>query len=371
MRCAEVSVIKCAPLVLHHRIQSMLRLVPSPLSPATRWPAFNLTAATAFVAVCDLLWGRTTARLLLPHGSFSNSLNGGLMALGGYFGHLAGVLSLALLVSALARPTLRQRIFPRPMQISLVFIAALFVLLSSRALIGPVGERFTLYIKISYSFLAAFVVSGLARPLIKKRTYARVLRPVLGVSLFAVPGILSAAASVIDRAGTFDSSSLAAGFGRAGQWVGLLAGIGSGFLLCPPPAYRRRGAFAVAAAAGVVGSAAVFALLMTRFDLVQTVASSGLNLELPAFTDTAGRLYAAAFAAAAGSTLFALVVLLASKGEWRLCGYGLALVTAGGHQLNSPALMCSSLVGLMAMALAVFAIANAAHTPHEQSSQGA
>ncbi|MDX2018652.1 MAG: hypothetical protein SF187_00320 [Deltaproteobacteria bacterium] len=345
--------------------------MPPSVSNASRWPAFNLTAATAVVALCDLLWGRTTARLLLPSGSLSNGLNNALMALGGYFGHLAGVLSLALLVSALARPTLRQRIFPRPMQISLVFIAALFVLLSSRAMIGPVAERFTLYIKISYSFLAAFVVSGLLRPLFKKHTQPRALRPIVGVTLFALPGILCAAASVIDRTGSFEASSFAAVLNRVGAWLGLAAGIGAGFLLCPPATRRRRGAFAVAAAAGVLGTAAVFALLMTRFDLTQTLASSGLNLELPAFTDAGGRLYASAFAITAGSTLFALVLLLGSQGEWRLCGYGLALVTAGGHQLHSPALMCASLVGLMAMALGVFAVAHATDAANEQSSQRA
>lgn len=338
---------------------------------SSRWPNINLTAVTALVAIADLLWGRTGSRLLLPQGGFSSGLNNALMAAAGYLGNLSGVLSLTLLVSALANNTVRQRIFPRPLQVSLIFIAGLFVLLSSRALLSPVGERFSLYIKISYGFMAAFVMLGVVRTIVGKNAVGnRHKRSVIGLLLFALPGILYAAASFVDRAGNLASSETAAAIGRWGQWSVLVAGLGAGLLLSPPSrSLMRPFAFALASAMGVTVSAACFALLLLRLDLVQNVAATGLNVEVPRFSDPGGGLFAVIFSAAAGSTIFGLISLLGSRPPWRLIGYGLVLVTAGGYQLSSPGLLAASLTGLMAMSLGVFAVSNAVHSSHEQGSQ--
>ena len=339
----------------------------------TRELTFNLTAVTALVAVIDLLWGRTAARLMLPYGGFSDSVNTGLMAAGGYFAHLTGILSLAVLVSALANASVRQRIFPRPLQASLVFIAALFVLLASRALLGPVGDRFSLYTKVSYAFMAAFVILGALRSTFgRKAAGRRHSRATVGVILFALPGILYAVASFMNRSAGSEASDVSAAINRWGQWMTLVAGLGAGVALSPPSrSLMRPGAFALASAAGIIGAASTFALVVLRFDLLSTVASSGLNLEVPRFTEGGGRLFAFIFAAAAGSTLFALVSSLGARQEWRLVGYGLLLVTAGGYQLSSPALLAASPVGLMAMALGVFALSHAVHPTHEKRRQSA
>jgi hypothetical protein len=342
-------------------------------SNVSRWPNLNLTAVTAIVAVADLLWGRTGSRLLLPQGGFSSGLNNALMALGSYLGHLTGVMALTLLVSALANSSVRQRIFPRPLQVSLIFIAALFVLLASRALLSPVGERLTLYIKISYGFMSAFVLLGVLRLFIGKHPSGkRHRRLAVGLIMFAVPGILYAAASFVDRSGQLQSGQMALTIAQWGQWAALLAGVSAGLLLSPPSrGLMRPGAFAIASAAGVIGAVVTFALLLLRYDLVQNVAAVGLNIETPRFTDRGGSLFALLFSAAAGSTLFGLVSLLGSRSDWRLIGYGLVLITTGGYQLSSPGLCASSLVGLMAMALGVFAVSNTVHASNEQGSQGA
>jgi hypothetical protein len=338
---------------------------------SSRWPNINLTAVTALVALADLLWGRTGSRLLLPQGGFSSGLNNALMAAAGYLGHLTGVLSLTLLVSALANNTVRQRIFPRPLQVSLIFIAALFVLLSSRALLSPVGERFSLYIKISYGFLAAFVMLGVLRSMLgKNANESRHRRSVVGLLLFALPGILYSAASFVDRQGNLGAGETAASISRLGQWTVLAAGVSASLLLSPPSrSLMRPFAFAFASTAGVIVSAVVFALLLLRFDLVQNVAATGLNLDIPRFADPGGGLFAIMFSAAAGSTVFGLISLLGSRPQWRLIGYGLILVTAGGYQLSSPGLLAASLAGLMAMSLGIFAVSNTVHASHEQGSQ--
>jgi len=345
--------------------------VSQSVAPSSRWPNINLTAATALVALADLVWGRIGSRLLLPQGGFSSGLNNALMAAAGYLGHLTGVLSLTLLVSALANYKVRQRIFPRPLQVSLIFIAALFVLLSSRALLSPVGERFSLYIKISYGFLAAFVIVGVLRSMIGKNAAAsRHKRSVIGLLLFALPGILYAAASFVDRSGDLAARETAAAIGRWGQWTVLAAGLCSGLFLSPPSrSLMRPFAFAFASAAGIIASASCFALLLLRYDLVQNVAATGLNLEVPRFGVAGGSLFAVSFSAAAGSTVFGLISLLGSRPQWRLIGYGLVLVTAGGYQLSSPGLLAASLAGLMAMSLGIFSVSNAVHPSHEQGSQ--
>lgn len=346
--------------------------MPNTVTHSSRWPNINLTAVTAFVALADLLWGRTGSRLLLPQGGFSSSLNNALMAAAGYLGHLTGVLSLTLLVSALANNTVRQRIFPRPLQVSLIFIAALFVLLSSRALLSPVGERFSLYIKISYGFLAAFVMVGvLGSVLSKNATESRRRRSAIGLLLFALPGILYSAASFVDRSGNLDASEVATSIGSLGQWTVLAAGICAGLLLSPPSrSLMRPFAFAFATMVGVIVSAVCFALMLLRFDLIQNLAATGLNLEVPRFADPGGGFFTMIFSVAAGSTIFALISLLGSRPQqWRLIGYGLILVTAGGYQLSSPGLLAASLAGLMAMSLGIFAVTNAVHSSHEQSSQ--
>lgn len=350
-----------------------MRIVTSSVANPSRWFAINLTAATALVALGDLVWGRTGARMLLPQGGFSNALNSALMATGGYFGHLTGVLSLALLLLALTNAEVRQRIFPRPLQVSLVFVAAVFVLLSGRALVGPMGERFTLYTKITYAFMAAFVMAGVLRSSFGRQPESkRHRRSAMGVLLFALPGILYAAASFVDRNGTPQATEVATVINRIGQWAALAAGLGAGLLLSPPSrGHMRSGTFAVASALGVIGTASAFAFLLLRFDLVSSLAAAGLGIEVPRFTESGGNLFAVVFAAAAGSTLFGLATLLGARGQWRLVGYGLLLVTAAGYQLSNPALLAASLVGLMAMALGVFAVSRPVHAPNEQSRQSA
>ncbi len=330
------------------------------------WPAFNLTAAAAFVALADLVWGRTAARLLLPHNALSAGINAALMNVSGFVSQLCGVLALGLFVVALANDANRRALFPRALGVSLLFIAVVFVLLSGRALLGPVGGRALLYVKVAYGFLSFFFLMGLWR-----RTLGSSLafRLTLGTTMFAAPGVLAAAASFIDRA-TGLGAGVATTLNRAGEFVALAAGLLAAPLLAPRRRDLRKAAwFAAASAASVLAIAVVFAGLLERFDLLQTLAAYGFNLEVPPWSASGSGIYMATLALAAGSVVFALVTFAGTRGPLRLVGYGLVLVLAGGYHPTNPGLLATSLVGLVAVALGISRLPRAVNAAHEQSGQ--
>lgn len=336
--------------------------------PSSRWPGFNLTAAAALVAVLDLAWGRTAARLVLPHAALGALANQVLMAAGVFLGHLAGVLSLSLLVVGLANPQHRKRLFPHTLAVSLVSISALFVLLTGRALLGPVGGRPLLYLKLAAAFLNVFILLGAWRA---RFVAGASRRAVVGLSLLLVPGLLGALAAFLDYSGGAGRQVVRALAG-GGEWLAIGAGVAAAPLLAP----RRRDVeravwFKLAAAVAVTTIAAAFALYLRRFELVQTVAAQGLNLDLPAPVGLAAQVHIVLVCLAAGSIAFTVLSLMGTKGAGRLLGYGLVLLVASGFSPSAPAVLATSLVGSFALGLAVSWLPASLHAAGKQGRQHA
>lgn len=321
-----------------------------------------MTALTAVVVVLDLVWTRTTARLLLPRDGLSAGVNEGLIALGGFLSHLSGLLSLALLLMALAVGANRERVFPRALQVSVVFVAALFVLLAGRALWGPLGSRSALYVKIAYAFMTLFLLLGLLRHRRWRRT--------AGFALIALAGVAGAAASFLDALRGAEAGATLVG--RLGQALALTAALASAPLLAP----RRdelvnRRAGPLAAAAGVLTAAITFTLVQTRFDLMEALGAHGLNLALVPPGTPGSWLFQVTFALAAASVVHTLVACAGGSPPLRLVGYGLLLTAAAGYAPGSPSLLAASLLGAVAIVVGVTRMPGPVNLPNEKGRQRA
>lgn len=342
---------------------------PRPVVPTSaRLAGWNLTALAAVLAAFNLCWTRTGARLLLPHAALSSAANEWLFTLTLFAGNLAAILALALLVLTLTHAEHRRRLFPPSLAVSLIFIAALFVLLTGRALLGPVGSRPLLYLKVAYGFLSSFIVIGAWRG----HVFAALpRRHLVGVTLLVLPALFGAWASFLEHSTTVSATAVVL-LDRAGERLWLVAAAVSPFSLAP----RRREHpdwrwYALASAAGVVAAAGAFAFLVSRFDLVQTVAAHGLSLDVPAWTSGRNQLFVLLLAAATGGLAFTLLATLSLGGPWRLAGYGLTLIAAAGYAPTDPGLLAVSFVGSLALSLAVFALAAAVDAAGKQGPQQA
>jgi hypothetical protein len=99
----------------------------------------------------------------------------------------------------------------------------------------------------------------------------------------------------------------------------------------------------------VLTLAALLAALLTRFDLVQTLALYGFRLDLPQLASPGAVTYVALVMAAFIGLVMAIVWCLGEAGT-RLIGYGLILVTAAGYQALWPNQVLFAACGLLAVA---------------------
>jgi hypothetical protein len=310
---------------------------------ATRARAGNLTAALVAVAFLELLLNRLANRLFLPRSAFSSESIGSpaarvLSDTGPFLFHLTGVLALLVLMVAFVGLLRRGELFPRATRFAVSLIALFFWALATLAVIvGQMPPRFFLYLETAFAFLAMLVAASVlgspAKPRVK-----------IGVTLFALPGVLHALAIVPERSllgPSFGGSELT----RVGELALLGASLAAPLLLSPRPFRDRTWAFPLAIASVLTFTFA--AMLATRYDLMQATALYGLRIEIPRLATPLGVAYVAAvFGWVCGS-----VQLLLEKGGMRLAGYGLLLLAIAGYQAASPVELGLSLVGLLALAV--------------------
>jgi hypothetical protein len=163
----------------------------------------------------------------------------------------------------------------------------------------------------------------------------------VGITLFALPGALHAAA--ILAAGLGQGDGTAAALAGAGEAALVCAAIGAPLLLPVPPPRERRWTLPLIVAG--LSTALFVSFLLLRFDLVQASALYGLRMELPPARSLAGLAYVIAFFAWA----LAVVQLFMEKGGMRLAAYGLGLLALGGYDAGSPVELSLSLLGLLAL----------------------
>jgi len=132
----------------------------------------------------------------------------------------------------------------------------------------------------------------------------------------------------------------------------------SPILLAPESSSGKRGA--LGAIAGMLTLGGLLAALVTRFDLVQTLALYGFRLDLPPLA-TSGAVTYVALVVASFVGLAISIVWNLSEGEGaRLVGYGLILVASAGYQTVAPNQLLFATCGLLALASGA---AQPAHEP--------
>ncbi len=315
---------------------------------AARQPrAGNLTATLVVVVAAELVLQRIASRLFLPSapglpgsgGGRRAAFSGTFLAAAPFLFHLAGVLGLILLLAGVVGAVRRRELFPPGMRLTLTAIGGAFFVLASYGVVSAdLPDRFFVYLQISYGFLAALLVLGFLRGPVFGRAK-------LGVVLFALPGIVHAAALFIDRmswsARSFVSASSLI---RAGEIGALCAAASCSVLLAREPWAGGRGLRGGLALGGAAAAAFAVALAV-RFDFIHAVALYGLRLEIPALPAP----LSFAYVAAVFGGVFGAARLLAIPGGSRLAGYGVALMAVTGYQLVAPHELVLSLVGLSAL----------------------
>jgi hypothetical protein len=201
----------------------------------------NLTAALVVFAALELLLNRLAGRLFLPQlpqlaqlpngsttsGAFLVSSTGPLLF------HLTGVLGLFVLLASLAGLLIRGELFPRAIRFTVLIVGlAFWVLVASAVAFGVVPASFSLHLEICFGSLALLVVVGVLAGPARGRVK-------LGVTLFALPGVLHAAALVSERRGWM-SVEAAGALAHVGELALLLACLGAPVLLPPRPPQERR-----------------------------------------------------------------------------------------------------------------------------------
>jgi hypothetical protein len=202
-------------------------------------------------------------------------------------------------------------------------------------------DQFLVHLKTSQAFLAWFI------SLAAWRTPGS-LRSKAGVTLFALPPILHAFALFSGRAGGI--TPLGVGLGQAAEVCALLAGALAPLLVAPDPTTSNRVLVGAGAAAGVLTFGLLLAALITRFDLVQTLALYGFRLDLPPLASPGAVTYVALVIAAFMGLTMAVVWSLGDPGS-RLVGWGLLLAATAGYQALTPNQVLFASCGLLALAM--------------------
>jgi len=337
---------------------SLSATAPRSLAAASR---FNLTAALALVALCELVYHRVGAQLYLPYVGLSRNLNVGLEGLSTFVSHLAGLLGLLVLLNTLLVKDNRRHLFPVPMRVALIVVSAFFFFFAIRGVVGQLGERTFTQLKIGHMFLSLFLLAGLwvgnnTRDLDKgsdSQTYPKAgLRGRMAATALILPFIANTLAFTLGRFFWTHTSSAS----RAAQNVAEISALvapGAAFLLIAGSTSRNRKHKALAAVTGIVFLTVGFALTYSRFDLLQTVILHGFRLQLPVPQTPVAQLLNGLFVISLAACVYATILLLCTGRAARLSGYGLVLVLCGGFQATSALHLVLSLCGLFALCLGV------------------
>jgi hypothetical protein len=302
--------------------------------------SLNLTVALLTVALLELFVNRLGGRLFFPRSAVSGggptaSAANFFATIGPFLFQLTAVLALAVFIAAFVGLLRRGELYPRTMRYSVIVIALFFAALLGQALVsGYTSQQFFLCLETGFGFLSLLTVAAFART----ETLTRVK---IGVTLFALPGILRVVA--VAGSGRTALAPAAPGIATAGTLVLLVAAAAAPLLLSPRPRAERRWQLPLVVASTLTVG---FALMLgARFDLLQATVLYGLRLELPRLGSAAGVAHVLAFF---GWT-YATVELLSEKAGMRLAGYGLVLLALGGYETSSPVELALSLLGLVAL----------------------
>jgi hypothetical protein len=304
----------------------------------------NLTAALVAFAVLELFVNRVFSRLFASGASLATASPGFhgprlIDDAGPLLFNLTAVLALGLFVTAFSGLIRRRELYPRAMRYAVAIIALFFAVFAGRALVrGQLPSRHFVYLEICFAFLMMLTVLAVLR-------VPTPWRVKLGVTLFALPGVLRAFAIVGAAGGPGAGPSEGAALASAGEVALVVASIAAPLLLPARPLRERRWRLALGVAVGA--TAAFLAALLVRFDLVQASVLYGLRIDLPRPGSLAGVAHVAAFF----GWMYATTQLLGEPGGMRLAGYGLMLLALGGYETGSPVELSLSLLGLVALAV--------------------
>ena len=301
----------------------------------------NLTAVLVALAILDLLVNRLFSRWFLS----AASGGGQAMSLTGAFvSYLAGALALLLFASSFLSTIRRRELYPRSMRLVISVLALAFVLLLTACVASvPLPRLRFVQLKTTYAFFGWLTAVAIWRSPVG-------VRPKLGMTLFALPAVLHTAALFVSEMG-WGRAGTAADLARIGELSAFLAAGAAPLLLLPNMRGMRQAMLAWGL--GLAAAAAVIAGLLTQFDLLHVLASSGLRLDIPPMAAPGAWGYGLLLVLAVLGTFLLVIPSLASSGGDRLIAYGVLLVVSAGYQIASPADLGIAACGVLAMALGI------------------
>ncbi len=300
----------------------------------------NLTALLALSALGELVLYRIVNAIFLPshQGTTLERWTAGAAL---FVSNFSGILALLLAVVAMVHALRSERIFPRSMRITVSTVGLFFAVLAGLGVFWILAPRYQVHMRISHGFLVFFLVLGIWHG-------ARPWRSKLGITLFALPIVLQAAAMFALRMSwsRLDPAEMV----RVGHAITLAAMAATPVLVSPWP--WRKARMAVTIATGTIVATVLGAATTLRFDLVQAVAYYGLRIDLTGLGSSTEQLYAGAIIAAYACLGATTVGCLVEKGPSRMAGWALLLLAAAGMEISSPRPALFALCGLLALALA-------------------
>ncbi len=308
----------------------------------------------AVAGLLDLVLYRLVGRLFLPVSRVQSAGVALLTDAATFCFHLVGILGLVVFTVSFTRALLHRELFPRAMRFSAAVFGLAFVALAGIGiLVFHVPDRLQVHLRTSEAFLAWIIAVG------AWQLYAPV-RMKVAVTLFAVPGVLSAAANFAAQAGIDTgviSPAVVLRVGEAGAFVAAVAAPWLWRPLAPRPGGRQRHVAALGAALAM--TAVLVAGLWTRFDLVQTLALYGLAIDLPrsATMSPPAVLYLGLFGLALASATYFVASTITAPGGARLIGYGVLLLASSGYQATSPNQLVLAGCGMLALAVGTARVA--------------
>jgi hypothetical protein len=312
-------------------------------------PAPNLTALLAVAALADLVFYRIIDAIFMPgHDGTGGQRWMGMFAL--FVSNLAGVLALFVGVLALFQALRSEQVFPRAMRITVTTIGLFAFVLAGLGLVWlPAATRFHVHLRISHGFLVFFLALGAWHR-------ERPLRLKLGVTLFAMPIVLQAAALFLHQMAwtSVDPVRLV----RAAHVIALAAMITAPVLLAPWPTSDGHAATVRAAVGGLLAATALGCLFVLRFDLAQAIFFYGLHVDLTGLASTPEKIYIGAIVLSISCLAAAVAAGLFAGKQSRLVAWGLVLIGVAGTEIASPKSALFTLCGLFALTLASAKVAD-------------
>jgi hypothetical protein len=304
---------------------------PAPAAAETstdrRRARLNVTALLAVLALVDVVLARAVGRLMLPNAAWSPATNGALATAGRLTTNFAGALAFFVFATVLVRALTRSALFPRPLRLSLLVVAVVFM-----------------DARTAQAFLSGFACVIAWRAPAPGRTKTV-------VTLFAAPVALGTLALFCDRIGWSPGHVEPIDLLRGGELFALVAAAASPALVIRdrerPPA-----AGLVAPMVALLAATAVVAAVVLKPALVGAVALHAFRLEVPPPSSPLALLQLALVVVATLGVILAVLLGLAGSPPARLVAYGLVLIVAGGYQPANATQILLSVTGLFALAIA-------------------